>query len=101
MGAETYVNGKQITDAVVLKQGQDGEGFLVPGSPSARWPPSDRFLCVAREPHRDGEEPRVQVQPPGAGQAGEGAQRHSRAPGGAGGLELRPEGAAGETGNRH
>ena len=59
------------------------------------------FACVARLPHRDGEEPRVPVHPPGAGPPGAGAQRLGGAAGGARGLELRPEGAAGEAGDRH
>lgn len=54
-----------------------------------------------RSSHRHGQEPRVPLQPPGASEAGERAQRSCRAAGGARGLELCPEGASGETRHRH
>ncbi|CAF90323.1 unnamed protein product, partial [Tetraodon nigroviridis] len=72
-GAETYVNGKQIAEAVVLKQGNR----VVMGKNHVFRFNHPEQARLAREP------------------------RPVRPAGGAGGLELRPEGAAGEAGHRH
>lgn len=37
IGAETYVNGKQITEAVVLKQGADAQTDSLPERVEFRW----------------------------------------------------------------
>ena len=58
-------------------------------------------LDPCREPHHPGEEPRVPLQPPGAGPGGAGEDALRRDPRGACGLGLRPERAAGQAGHRH
>ena len=69
-----------------------------------RHPPVEwfsRFLSRHRKSHHNGEEPRVPLQPPGAGARGAGEDPVGRDPGGAGGLDLCPARASGEAGNRH
>lgn len=60
-----------------------------------------RFISPHREPHHLGKESRVPVQPPSPGPSWEGEDPVCRDPCWAGGLGLRPAGAAGETRHRH
>lgn len=72
-----------------------------PEAPQTKGSPAPASALSPRKPHHHGQEPRVPVQPPGAGAAGARAHALRGDAGRARGLGLRPARAAGEAGHRH
>ena len=101
-GAETFVNGRRVTEPTVLSSGRCGAHPRLTAVAFCK----SQFLNLlfhaftSRQLHYPGEEPRVPLHPSRSGQGREGKQ-----PGPellpACGLGLRPERAAGQAGHRH